>query len=752
MSRFPDRCRQFGVLFWIFLWIFSGTVSAKELPRKILALYKASEKRSSEVNEIYQLAQLPLNNLGLVVRYANAEAPLPPPDSLRHYRGILTWFISGEMRNAHRYRRWLQNILQSTDLRVVILGHFGAYREFHRDVSAADLRETQQIFSLLGLQSRLQSWDGKGVTIVSKNPKFFDYETPLRADQIGYFYDMRSASPQNRVLLRLKRGNTTDDAAVLFPRGGFVQNGAIYKLHEASGRSQFYLNPFAFFDRAFALHTLPVVDLNTLGGKRMAFIHLDGDGFSIISKIDRWHTCAALFKNWVLDKYDLPMSISIIEGEINPKMLGNPTRVKLARKIFALPNVEAASHGLAHPFDWRTGKVELDSIPHYHFDPEMEIAHSLHYINRALLPPGKFTRLFFWTGMCDPTADQIAIARKNGFLQINGGGGRLDARYPSISDFYPPYAQVGTEIRFNARASNEYEFTNLWQPPHDGFKHLIETLKFSEKGFRRVPADIYFHYYSMEVKESWGALRDVLNFARHQDWNFVRTSQYVEMAQDFLTTQIDSVGKGRFCVHTRGHSRTIRFRNERHGVDLTQSVHLLGFSRENKDLLVFLDGSPEHCIVLGKGASFSPFFSEFNRPVDSLKTRGAQLEIWADGYGRFVATLQGLPPKKAFTLSCATGLSAHEYRNPGQINWKEKKAQQKVVKQIGRSTASGALTIRLFLKNRSFLEIRPAPNRAVWTAKIRFWILGTLILGLSVFQIARWQKEKPPQNDGNKTA
>ncbi len=745
-----NRWRFARVVLLLLAFIFPATTHARELPRKILALYKGSEKRTEEVDEIYQLAQLPLNNLGLVVRYANAEDALPPLDSLKEYRGILTWFITGEMRHAHRYRQWLARVLRQTNLHLVVLGHFGAYREFNRDSTPADQREMSEILRLLGLKSKLQSWDGRRVSIAFKDPKFYNYETLLRPGEIGYFYDVHSIDPQNRVLLRLKRDTILNDAAVLFPRGGFIQNGAIYKLHEASGRSQFYVNPFKFFIEAFGLQALPVVDLNTLGGKRLAFIHLDGDGFSIISKIDRWHTCAELFKDWVLDKYDLPMSISIIEGEINPKMLGNARRVKLARQIFALPNVEAASHGLAHPFDWRTGKLELDSIPNYHFNPHMEIVHSLQYIERELLPPGKTTRLFFWTGMCDPTAEQIAIAWKNNLLQINGGGGRLDAKYPSISDFYPPYAQVGREIRFNARESNEYEFTNLWQPPHDGFKHLIETLKFSEKGFRRTPADIYFHYYSMEVKESWEALREVFNFARHQDWNFVRTSQYVQMAQDFLTTRLDSPEPGTFRVHTNGFSRTIRFRNEPRRLILTRSRHVLGFAHEEKDLLVFLDGAPVHEIVLGKVRPRSVYFSAFNRPVDSLKTRNGEMFIWANGYGHFQATLQGLTSHKPFSVTCVTGLSAQKYQNPGQINWKKQRAQGKSVQKIFRSNGKGELTIRAFLKNRSYLVLRPAQTTDFLLAKIKFWVLGTLVLGLAAFQLYRWNTKSPVESQGKK--
>ena len=730
----------FAGIFLLSGQVFSQTVQSKEVARKVLALYKGSEKRTEEVNEIYQLAQLPLNNLGLVVAYADAEKNLPSLDELKTYRGILTWFITDQMKHAHRYRKWLNMVLKKTQLRVVVLGHFGAYREFGRDITASDFREMNTLLQELGLKSGLQNWNGEGVEIVRKDSAFFDYERTLRSDELDYFYDIHSVSPKNRVLLTLKRNGIVNDAAVLFPRGGFIQNGAIYKLHEAIGRKQFYVNPFRFFASAFDAASLPVVDLNTLGGKRLAFIHLDGDGFSIISKIDHWHTCAELFKDWVLKKFRLPFSISIIEGEIDPVFLGKKQRVQLAREEFRLPNVEAASHGLAHPFDWRTGKLELDSIPNYRFDPEMEIVHSVNYIRGNLLPPGKSTRLFFWTGMCNPTAEQIKIARVNNILQINGGGGRLDANYPSISDFYPPYAQVGNEIRINARASNEYEFTNLWQPPYDGFKHLIETLKFSEFGFRRVPADIYFHYYSMEVKPSWNALREVLNFARHQDWNFVRTSQYVQMVQDFLTARIFSDGKDTFLIHSRGFARTIRFRNETRSVNLVESRNVLGFTHEVGDLLVHLNAEKDHRIVLGKAEMQVPCLSEFNRPVDFMRIGGDSIKIWANGYGQFRAKLKNLPAKRVFELVNLTGLTADQYKLGAVLNLKKLRAQGELSGGTFRSSADGTLNFRAFLKNRSVLILRPANSFHLAADRIKLWALAVVLVGFAAFQLQTLRK------------
>src|SRR5690606_1597373 len=66
----------------------------------------------------------------------------------------------------------------------------------------------------------------------------------------------------------------------------------------------------------------------------------------------------------ILKKYPVPMTVSVIEGEIGPQGAHPELSHELepiARQIFALPNVEIASHSYSHPFfswqvDNHTGK------------------------------------------------------------------------------------------------------------------------------------------------------------------------------------------------------------------------------------------------------------------------------------------------------------------------------------------------------------------------------------------------------------
>ncbi|RMD94010.1 MAG: DUF2194 domain-containing protein, partial [Calditrichaeota bacterium] len=367
------------------------------VPRKVLALYKSSEKRTAESNEIAQGMQLVLNNLGFVVEYADAEGILPPPDSLADYRGIITYFYNGDMRHARRYRAWLKSVIQAGK-KVVMFGNMGAYREWQHAATPKDQTEVRAIFKLLGLTPPTRYHAGGSISIRRKDTQFFDYECKLSKASLGQVSNLKSVSPRNRVLLTLATPHFLNDAVILGPWGGRVETGLDFHLDDASGNAQWYLNPFLFLQAALGSSAMPVADLNTLGGHRLAFAHIDGDGFSTISKIDRWNLCANLVKNYLLRGYEMPFSASVITAEVDSNIFGNRGTMKIAREIFALPNVEPASHSFAHPFNWRTGKVAFDSIPGYRFDAQREIISSMRFIQNILVPAGKPVQLFFWSG------------------------------------------------------------------------------------------------------------------------------------------------------------------------------------------------------------------------------------------------------------------------------------------------------------------------------------------------------------------
>ena len=75
----------------------------------------------------------------------------------------------------------------------------------------------------------------------------------------------------------------------------------------------------------------------------------DGDGFANFSRLKAGQRSAEIIRDRILKKYPFPVTVSIIEAElrglIRTQRLEDAEPLQaLAREIFALPNVEIASH------------------------------------------------------------------------------------------------------------------------------------------------------------------------------------------------------------------------------------------------------------------------------------------------------------------------------------------------------------------------------------------------------------------------
>ncbi|MEE9171040.1 MAG: hypothetical protein V3U73_14870 [bacterium] len=710
--------------------------SGRAIPRKVLALYKGSEGTSEEQNKIYFWAQLPLNNLGLVVEYANAEESLPDPEQLQEYRGVISWFNTVDMKYAHRYRAWLRKILQSGK-RVVVLGNLGAYREYQKGDTDFDEKEVKEIFGLLGLKTNLMSWKNQRARFDRKDLGYFDYEAQLDPKSLRLIHDIRSDSPENKVLLSMVDDGKESHPAVLTSVGGYIQAGAVCDEDTTTHRAQWYVNPTKFFSEAYECEDLPVADLNTTGGFRTAFIHVDGDGFSTISKIDRWHLCADLVKNRVLKNFSFPFSVSVIAGEIDSAYLGNVETIKSAREIFRLRNVEPASHGFAHPQDWKEGELSLDIGKGYSYDPMKEAVGSVNYIRDKLLPDGKNVNLMFWTGMCNPNQDVIDMVEERGWLQMNGGAGALDLERPSISNFYPPYGQTGDRKRINSRISNEFEFTNGWLGPLDGYKDVIHSLEFTGGPNPIVPANIYFHYYILEWEEGWQSLRQVLKWAEQQDWTFVYASDYAASVKDFLEARFIQRNPDEYEVITNGALRTVRFRNEQRNVDVSQSVNVTGFIRKHGDLLVHLDSHKSHRIALGENKPSVPYLNQANQIVDSLEARPEATLLFVHGYGRLSATLSGLKPDSYFSIETRPLLPSGNEKAMLQATAFSTGSLIPSEKQYVYSLDDGTLSIDSFITGASTVIITSASSFNYHVSQAKYWMFLVVVFGFVWLQLSR---------------
>ena len=652
-----------------------------ELPRRVLALYKSSElynavegarPKTAWLNEVHAWAQMPLNWLGLMVDYHDVARGLPDEAQMGRYRGVLTWHQTEEIDDPLGYLQWLAAQVRA-GRRLVILGNLGAYRD-RKTLKTPGLDEISLALAPTGLEFRGR-WTGNSrvIELRQKNAAMVEFERAL-PPALPNYYQVVSRRADNRVHLTIGRKDAPDSDSHLVvtgPWGGFAgedyvryQQAVPYAAPAVGGsarvdasyqqleafRTRWWINPFAFFEAALGLEDWPRPDVTTLNGRRLFYSHIDGDGMRNVSEVRPQALSGEIIHDEILSKVPLPISVSVVVAEVDPELLGSARTQGLARAMFALPNVEAASHSFTHPLDWekRTRSFDLPRLP---YSVETEIAGSVRYIEERLLPRGKRVRLFQWSGSTRVSEEALALVERLGLPNINGGDSMFDREWPSYTKVAPLGRAVGRYWQSYTSAANENLYTNLWAGPFYGFRHVVETFKSTESPRRVSPVNVYYHFYSGERVASLAALRVVYDWARRQPVAPVFTSEYLAMVEGFRTARVARAGAG-YRVWDHGALRTIRFDAGRfdagrfdagHGaVDMTRSRGVLGFTRHQGSVYVHLEGPGEAFIVPSATPGPGPYLAGASHRVSRWQREGKDWSFKLEGIGAKSAEIGGL--------------------------------------------------------------------------------------------------------------
>lgn len=617
--------------------------------RDILAVYDSRHEATPDVTRIHHFAEMPLNWLGLSVTYVDVNGPLPAPETLVKYRGIVTWFIE-PLGVATRYLDWL-DVATAKGLKLVV------FSELAPGAPATSDRINARVHARLGLQLTNDFVAStRKIKPVIVTPEMIGFERPVDK-ALPEFRVLRQIDPKITAHVAAPAvGAGGDQMAVIVatgPGGGYVSDEYSIVFDANTDRVRWTLNPFAFFKLALTRERMPVPDVTTLSGRRIYFSHIDGDGWNSVSQIDRYKAAqvlsAEVIRREAIEAFpDLPVTIGVIAGDMMPDLGGNILGREVARKLYALPQVEVGSHTYTHPFDWgffqsyarsaeeaMIDKVRAPELPTLQrvrnmlytvagrpvpidlagryvagssdlprtylrepFDLQLEIAGALG-VSESLAPPGKKAKLYLWSGNCIPFEGAVQATRAAGVRNMNGGDSRLDAEFPSV--FYvPPISKpVGRERQIYSGNSNENTYTNDWTGPFYGFSLLSETIRNTETPRRLKPFNAYYHMYSGERESALAALRQNLNLARQSPITPIAASQYAAIADDFFSVSMAQVDTMAWSIGTRGELQTVRF-DDADGlrVDAAQSRGVLGFTRHGGGAMyVSLDPAVEPAVV-----------------------------------------------------------------------------------------------------------------------------------------------------------
>ncbi|MFY3386428.1 bifunctional glycoside hydrolase 114/ polysaccharide deacetylase family protein [Paracidovorax sp. MALMAid1276] len=608
----------------------NGIGLIEPVPRRVLVVYNGAETPSINYSLAHRFLQMPLNYLGYVVDFADIRDGAPPNVGADRYAGVVTWFTGYVPENrAAALARWLQARLQER-MPLLVLGDFGfaptpALSE-KLGIALARPRGPQRIVRhspLLGFEAQPEPLNGPRFTWTGNTP------------------------PEPLIELQDDRGDRLLGGA-LTGWGGFLSSPFVTSEVPGTEFSHWVADPFTLLVKALRLPPMPVPDTTTENGRRLLFAHIDGDGFASRAELPGSPLAADAMRVEIIEKYRIPHAVSVIEAETAPHGLYpalSPQLEDIARKLFALPHVELASHTYSHPFLWdtsvrhgvfgdKTEAAESLSLPGYTMDLRREIVGSSDYINQRLAPPGKQVKILLWSGDTAPNAEALEITERAGLLNMNGGDTSISHNVPTLTEVGPLGITKNGFLQVYAPITNENIYTNLWKGPFYGYQRVLQTFEMTESPRRLKPVDIYYHTYSASKRAGLAALHKAYRWAQEQPLHPVFPSEYIRKVRDWHNMALARDGAG-WRIRGAGDLRTLRLPADLGTPDLLASTGVAGWHDAPQGRYVHLAGGSAQLRTTGAPAA-----------VPALHDANARLESWtprANGTGVDFA-LRGYAP------------------------------------------------------------------------------------------------------------
>ena len=649
-----------------------GVGRVEVLPRRVLVLAERPQDSADfHTSTAQRFLGMPLNHLGYTYEFLDPRTEPLPGQTLRgRYAGIVTWQASGRPEVDARVASFLQRQI-ADGVRVA------AFNQMPFPIDAASARR-------LGLEIPPAPAAGR-VAVVLRDPMIGLEREPLpnRRSLVAL-----RVGPAGRSLMRLadSAGNLYDAAAIT-PWGGYVLEPFNYTAIEGRDQNRWVVNPLEFLKAALARDQLPVPDVTTEAGRRMLIVHVDGDGWASRAEMPGGPYASDVLAKELLERFRVPTTVSVIQGEIASDGL-YPTQATaleaIARRIYRMPNVEAASHSYSHPFDW--SRVDAPAvpgesayhlaIPGYRFDLQREIAGSIAYIDRTLVPADKPARVFLWTGNCVPLQATLGAVQGAGILNMNGGDTLISRSFPSWTAIAAQGIRKGPWYQVFAPMQNENVYTNNWTGPFYGFERVIETFEMTETPHRFKPINIYYHVYAASKPASLNALKKVYQYALAQAVTPVYASEYIRKVLDFEAMVLArDLRSDEVIVRGDGSLRTLRLDADGRLPDLRTSGGVAGFAAGPQAHYLTLAGTETRLSFRASEsatvAAPMAYLADANGRVSALRRDADAIEFTLSSHmaptfrlaqaDRCTVTINGKPARPADKASAASGISLQRY-------------------------------------------------------------------------------------------
>lgn len=606
------------------------------MPRKILLLQDRDPKQTLDLSSGVRDLATPLNYLGYDIEYADFSKPLPDNITPDRYAGVVVWIQRNAVTDTDAYERWVGARI-AAHVPIVFLGSFG--------FAAADAG------SALDLQAVAGTWTDP-VRVVSRDPMVGFEANP--APSPGDLTGVRVGS-KSRSLMRVMANGETLDQVAITPWGGFALAPYVVVTLQNIQQERWNIQPIDFMTAALHLQPLPMPSVTTENGRRLFMTHADGDGFASRAEFPSTDYSGEALYRQIWTRYPVPMTLSVIEGEVGPAGLYpklSPRLEQIARQMFALPYVAIGSHTYSHPFQWEnvdaaTGaRVDVGggdsafslNIPGYTFNIDREITGSIDYINSRLAPPGKRVVVLQWSGDCQPPGIVVRKVYEAGVYNFNGG----DTFITKSANTWTNIAPIGVDKgpgAYQVYAPNQDEnvYTNDWQGPFYGFTRVLETFDLTDKPRRFKPIDIYYHMYSGTKVASLHALDQIFQTVLKQPVMPVQVTDYIEKVLDWrsfaVAREIGGDAGQDWLVRGNGNVRELHWmKNDAPQVSASNGV--TGYWTGTDGTYIHIaDGQARVAFGAdGNAKTALPYIAQANGFVRDFKRNGRSMSFQFGGY------------------------------------------------------------------------------------------------------------------------
>lgn len=588
-----------------------GISSIEVQPRRLAVLYDGREGYLTTSRGHVVLGGL-LEYLGYRVDYFDVGQPLETQATLGLYAGVVSWITSGPPLDTGSFYAWINQRLDE-NTPIVFFGGLPI--------------ENAALLERMGIRSR-SGVIANGLTIDNYDAKMLGhFEAPLHVRTRG-LQPFISISEKNKALLQVSESQDRFyHPAVLAPWGGYVLDP--YILEGGGNNQRWILDPFTFLQQTLRLPAMPRVDSTTENGRRIATVHIDGDGFPSRAEIPGAPYAGQSVLDLFLKPYPFLSSVSVIEGEVGPKGQYpeiSPTLEKIAREIFALDNVEVASHTFSHPFFWRPKIAQKREgfDPEYGFNMKIpgydtvdytrEVVGSIDYINERLTTPEKPVKAIFWTGDALPSPETLKLAYDKGVLNINGAVTYVKPSNPSVTGVQPLLRPTTGGMQYYAPIINENVYTNLWHGPFYGFRDLIFTYEFTDSPRRMRGMHLYYHFYSGTKQASIKTMHTIYKYMVDAKPLSLWITDYIQRLTGLHEASLAQRDDGGWQVKGLNKLRTIRIDPEMGWPNLLKSQAVAGVRDLEQGRYIALS-SDQAVLYLQAQRDTTPSLEQANIPL-----------------------------------------------------------------------------------------------------------------------------------------